>query len=180
MVLMRFTRLLDKLRSRYKKQTIRKPRKNPIKVGNTLQIYTLELLGEAKVTKIVSKRLIDITLEDAIRDGFSNRIDCIMEIMKMHNCLEDEEFDIISYEPEWEACALKPLTDLDKLNIAFGNEDSFKSIMKAGFNNASKKAVLTPKLCPLCNQELILPEKLTVGETFDCTYCNGEVLVEVM
>jgi len=76
--LLGFTKLKDKLFDGSKTQTIRKPRKHPIKVGDKLFIYWklrtkgCEKLGEAIVTKIVSKSLVLITNEDAVKDGFKN------------------------------------------------------------------------------------------------------------
>lgn len=78
MPLLGFTKLKDKLLDGSKLQTIRKPRKIPLKVGDKLYVYWMlrtkncEKLGEAKVTKIVRKKLRDITQEDAVKDGFSD------------------------------------------------------------------------------------------------------------
>lgn len=99
MPLMRFSVLTDKVRNHTKVQTIRKPRKNPLKLGQRLHIHVQEKLGEAMIAKIVRKKLKDLTLADAQNDGFDNVIQCQYVIMEMHNCNLDEEFDIITYIP---------------------------------------------------------------------------------
>lgn len=74
--LLGFTKLKEKLLDGSKTQTIRKPRKRPIKVGDKLYVYwklrTKECrkLGVGKVTSIVRKSILDITEEEAIKDGF--------------------------------------------------------------------------------------------------------------
>ena len=76
MPLLGFTKLLDKLLDGSKTQTIRKPRKRPLKVGDKLYIYwklrtkNCRKLGEGIVTGIVTKPIIKITEEDAFKDGF--------------------------------------------------------------------------------------------------------------
>ena len=76
MPLLGFTKLLHKLVAGSKTQTIRKPRKHPIKVGDRLFIYwklrtkECQKLGEGIVTDIVRKPIIQITEEEALRDGF--------------------------------------------------------------------------------------------------------------
>ena len=104
MVLLRFTKLINKVRSGEKRQTIRLPRKNPIKIGDTLQVYVLEKLGEAKVKKIETKRWVDITEEDAILDGFDSLSQCLFILQEMHKWDPDDiykKFDIITFDPEW-------------------------------------------------------------------------------
>lgn len=97
MVLIRFTKLLDKLRNGQKRQTIRKPRIRPFKVGDRLQVYILEHLGDSKILKLERKRLRDLTLEDAINDGFPTLSACTIALQKMHNCDPDQEFDIVTF-----------------------------------------------------------------------------------
>jgi hypothetical protein len=118
MPILGFTRLLDKLRDESKKQTIRKPRKHPLKVGDILHIFwklrtkQCQKLGEAEVTKIERKRFKEISEGDAMRDGFpGGLLDFQREFVKMHpdvlytdslgNIQERypyEGFDIITFE----------------------------------------------------------------------------------
>jgi len=105
MVLLGFTKLKEKLLDGSKTQTIRKPRKHPFEVGDRLQIYwklrtkQCEKLGEAIVTKVVRKRLMNITNEDAIKDGFDNLQEFYRAFEKMHpKATIDDEFDIITFE----------------------------------------------------------------------------------
>jgi len=116
MPLIGFTKLKEKLLDGSKTQTIRKPRKHPIKVGDKLFIYwklrtkSCEKLGEGLVTKIVKKRFDRLTEEDAVKDGFeAKRISGISisalgylktELGIMHgfdNICESTEFDIITW-----------------------------------------------------------------------------------
>lgn len=103
--LLGFTKQKDKLLDGSKTQTIRKPRKHPIKVGDKLYIYWklrtkyCIKLGEATVTKIVTKKLVDITNEDAVKDGFINLSEfdrLFHEEMHPHASMQDE-FDVISF-----------------------------------------------------------------------------------
>jgi len=88
--LLGFTKLKEKLRDGSKTQTIRKPRKIPIKISDTLHIYwqlrtkSCTKIGDANVTKIERKRFKDITEEDAIRDGFLNLKDFQIAFQKIH------------------------------------------------------------------------------------------------
>lgn len=103
--LLGFTKLRDKLVDGSKTQTIRKPRKHPIKVGDKLFIYWMlrtkgcEKLGEGIVTKMQRKFLGEMTNRDAVLDGFSNR----KEMMKLFYEMHSEEdclggiFDIITW-----------------------------------------------------------------------------------
>jgi len=112
-----FTKFKGKLLDGSKKQTIRKPRKNPIKPADKLYIYwklrtkECKKLGEAIVTKVERKRFGDLTEGDAIKDGFEPK--CISGIdisalgqlktalLIMHgydNISERTEFDIITFE----------------------------------------------------------------------------------
>ena len=101
MPMIRFTKLTWKVRMHLKKQTARKRRKNPIKEGDILHVWVLEKLGEAVVTKVTTKKLKDMTLEDAKKDGFDYLDVFITTLQKMHQCDLDEEFDLIEYEPRW-------------------------------------------------------------------------------
>lgn len=101
MPLLRFTKLIPKVRNHTKTQTMRKPRKNPLKERDVLYVYVLEKLGEAKITSLKRKKLRDITLEEAQKDGFRSIEECQKCIMRMHKCNLDEEFDIVEYDPFW-------------------------------------------------------------------------------
>ena len=112
MPLLGFTKLKEKLLDGTKTQTIRKPRKHPIKVGDKLFVYwklrtkECEKLGEAIVTKIVRKRAFEFTREDAIKDGFEadqfrpalNNLVLALEEMHSDYYTDDKEFDIITFE----------------------------------------------------------------------------------
>lgn len=104
MPLIKFTKLTDKVRGHVKRQTIRKPRKkNPLKEGDTLYVYTLEKLGEAPITKITRKRLVDLTEEDAQKDGFDTISQCIYVLQEIHKADIFDEFDVIEFDPHWKA-----------------------------------------------------------------------------
>lgn len=68
-----------KLESGQKSQTIRKPRKNPIKIGDKLYIYwkkrskNNKLLGVTECTWTKFTLLKDVTDEEAMLDGFDGR-----------------------------------------------------------------------------------------------------------
>ena len=105
MPLLGFTKLRGKLLDGSKTQTIRKPRKVPLKVGDKLYVYWMprtkscEKLGEAKVTKIERKWFKDITDEDAVRDGFRNLKEFRCAFMEMHSdATWCDEFDVITFE----------------------------------------------------------------------------------
>jgi hypothetical protein len=76
MPLLSFTHFLAKLLDQSKLQTIRKPRKYPLRVGDLLRVYwkcrtpDTHKLGEARITKIVRKRFCEITAWDFLKDGF--------------------------------------------------------------------------------------------------------------
>lgn len=103
MPLIRFTKKTDMVRSHFKRQTIRKPRKAPLELFDTLHVYSLEKLGLATITSIKHKRLLDITLEEAQKDGFDTIRECQLVIMDMHNCGLAEYFDVIEYDPHWKS-----------------------------------------------------------------------------
>ena len=111
MPLLGFTKLKDKLLDGSKTQTIRKPRKHPIKVGDKLFIYwklrtkECEKLGEGIVTKVVRKQLWEINNEDAKKDGFEpigylNTLGSFLGVfLLMHpNITDTTEFDVITWE----------------------------------------------------------------------------------
>ena len=103
MPLLGFTKLKEKLLDETKTQTIRKPRKHPIKKGDKLFIYwklrtkECEKLGEAIVTKIVRKSFCEINEEDAVLDGFNNLCELIIALDAMHDPRHDTLFDIITF-----------------------------------------------------------------------------------
>lgn len=105
MPLLGFTKLKNRLLDGSKLQTIRKPRKTPLKEGDKLFVYwklrtkQCEKLGEAVVTKIVRKKLVEINNEDAVLDGFKNLSEfdrLFHEKMHPHASMQDE-FDVISF-----------------------------------------------------------------------------------
>lgn len=105
MPLLGFTKLKAKLLDGTKTQTIRKPRKHPLKVGDKLFIYwklrtkECEKLGEAIITKIVRKTLEYITNEDAVKDGFSDIVEFMDVFTGMHTDAHmDTWFDVITFE----------------------------------------------------------------------------------
>lgn len=101
MPLIRFTKKTDMVRNHTKRQTMRKPRKKPLQLHDTLHVYTLEKLGLGTIISLKQKKLRDINLEDAHKDGFMTIHDCQQTIMEMHGCDLDEIFDIIGYDPFW-------------------------------------------------------------------------------
>jgi len=106
MPLLGFSVFREKLLSGEKCQTIRRPRKIPLKVGDRLYIYwhprqkDCEKLGESNITKIQHKRMIDFNEDDAIRDGF-RFYDELNEWLTEHypTAGANSVFDIITFEP---------------------------------------------------------------------------------
>lgn len=104
--LLGFSKLKSKLLDGSKTQTIRKPRKHPIKVGDKLYVYWMlrtkkcEKLGEARVTSVVRKRLVNITNEDAVKDGFKNlsEFDRLFHGEMHPDASMQDEFDIITFK----------------------------------------------------------------------------------
>jgi len=103
MPLLGFTKLKSKLLDGSKTQTIRKPRKHPLKVGDKLYIYwnlrmkSCEKLGEAIVTRVVRKPFCEICHKDAVLDGFNNLHELLIAFEKMHEPRHDDLFDVISF-----------------------------------------------------------------------------------
>jgi len=102
--LLGFTKLKDKLLDGSKTQTIRKPRKHPVQVGDKLFIYWMlrteqcEKLGEAVVTKIEQKPLYRMNKEDAIKDGFNSIEELNDAFFQMHRKLSPMmQLDIITF-----------------------------------------------------------------------------------
>ena len=134
-----FTKLLDKLMDGTKTQTIRKPRKRPLKVGDKLIIYwklrTKECrkLGEAHITNIVRKKLVDITNEDAVKDGCKNLDEFDRLFEKLHpDASMHDEFDIITFE--WTKKECVSCSDEQKCRHAFidGKECSVRRVRNSG------------------------------------------------
>lgn len=105
MPLLGFTKLKEKLLDGTKTQTIRKPRKYPIREGDTLYVYwklrtnECEKLGDALVTKVVRKRLANIDNEDAMKDGFKDLKNFLELFRMMHpKAKMTDWFDIIIFE----------------------------------------------------------------------------------
>lgn len=114
MPLLGFTVFKDKLVSGEKCQTIRKPRKRPLKLGDVLHVYWMlrtkecEKLGVSKIIKIKRKTAWGFTQEDAVKDGFGMfqkvGIEPLTELlMFLDNHYRkfngDMEFVVISFEP---------------------------------------------------------------------------------
>ena len=76
MVLLRFTKLIDQILDHRKTQTIRLPRKRPWQKGDKLDVYLLMKVGEATLENCERKTLDELTLEDALKDGFSSLEEC--------------------------------------------------------------------------------------------------------
>ena len=78
MPLLGFSVFKEKLLDGSKTQTIRRPRKHPIKVGDKLFIYwklrtkECEKLGDGIVTNVERKQLCNLTHEEMWKDGFKN------------------------------------------------------------------------------------------------------------
>jgi hypothetical protein len=117
MPLLSFSVLKEKLLDGSKTQTIRTPRKHPLKIGDILFVYwkcrtkETEKLGESIVLKIVRKQVKDLTIEDAKLDGFEwtqpapNR-GIISPLTKLHMALailhrgihDGSEVDVITFQ----------------------------------------------------------------------------------
>jgi hypothetical protein len=105
MTLLGFTKLLPKLLNGTKTQTIRKPRKHPLKVGETVQIYwklrtkQCKRLGEGTIIKIERKCIANMTNQDAVLDGFGSLQELNLALQGMHpDCNEFSPFDIITWK----------------------------------------------------------------------------------
>ena len=103
--LLGFTKLRSKLLDGSKTQTIRKPRKYPIQEGDMLHIYwklrtkECEKLGIGIVISVLRKRLIDLTEEEARKDGFLDKAALLSAFLDMHGIEGHgaKEFDIITW-----------------------------------------------------------------------------------
>lgn len=82
MVTISFSVFKEKILTNQKRQTIRKPRKHPIKVGDKLQLYwklrikETEFLREVVCKEILYVKFSDIKFDEEIakNDGFENAI----------------------------------------------------------------------------------------------------------
>lgn len=91
MPLLSFSVKYAELNDGSKTQTIRFPRKkNDLKINDRLFIWwksrtkEREKLGEGLVTKVISKKVDELTEEDAILDGFFNLEDLLWELFQLH------------------------------------------------------------------------------------------------
>ena len=96
----------DKLLSGKKNQTIRRPRKRPLNVGDILHVFwkmrtkQCEKLGVTKIVKIERKRLADLSQEDVRKDGFLDKKGLIAWFLKKHGSYSKiGEFDVITFAP---------------------------------------------------------------------------------
>ncbi len=105
MTLLGFTKLLPKLLDETKTQTIRKPRKHPLKVGETVQIYwklrtkQCRKIGDGLIIKIERKCVASMTNQDARLDGFVSIQELALALRAMHpDTNELSPFDIITWK----------------------------------------------------------------------------------
>ncbi len=117
MPLLSFSVLKEKLLDGTKTQTIRMPRKIPLKVGDKLYIYwkcrTKETakLGEGVITHIVSSCYQNMTDEDAQLDGFVDKQAFGWTFGELHKDADPyTPFDIIT----WKWTSGGPLTNSSK------------------------------------------------------------------
>ena len=116
---MSFSIFKEKLLDGSKCQTIRKPRKRPLKVGDKLYVFwklrtkECERLGVTRITGIRKVRLGDLTEEEAQKDGFKEERRCphslffnsakgvasLWFLHKYPNITYNSIFEIISFEP---------------------------------------------------------------------------------
>lgn len=102
-----FSLFKEKLLSGEKCQTIRKPRKKPLKVGDVLHMFwkmrtkECEKLGITKITRIERKPLGKLTLKQIQKDGFEDyaHFDVVFCHEIHPNVSMKDEFDIITFEP---------------------------------------------------------------------------------
>jgi hypothetical protein len=118
MPLIGFTVFKEELLAGKKCQTIRRPRKLPLKVGDKLHVYwhprqkDCEKLGETTITSIVRKKASELTNEDALKDGFRtgkklvfgyppDALDSLLRwLLHTYPKMEDDwQFDVITFEP---------------------------------------------------------------------------------
>jgi len=100
-----FTMFKEKIISSEKRQTIRKHRKRPIKVGDTLYLYwhlrrkDCELLKVVKCVETFTKpwAMLDYNEELAKRDGFRDKHEMHDWFMEKHNPNKADLFDVIRW-----------------------------------------------------------------------------------
>jgi len=105
MPLIGFTVMKEEILSGEKRQTIRKARKIPIKVGDTLYLYwhlrrkDCELLKVVKCTETFRKpwAMIEDSYDVALRDGFESPAEMRKWFMKKHNPDPTDLFDVIRW-----------------------------------------------------------------------------------
>lgn len=107
-----FRKLANKVLSHRKQMTMRKVRKRQSKEGELMHPYIVYFPGEATIKKLKRKKLKDITLKDAIADGFNSIEECQKTITQMHDCNLDEEFDLTPFQPHWEPLLIVNLVQL--------------------------------------------------------------------
>lgn len=108
MAIMSFYMLLDKLKDGSKRQTIRKPRKIPLKLKDVLYMYwklrtpETTILGIARITHIETKSFYELTLRDAKLDGFDTLDELREALVKIYGphycCLRDLDYRVITFE----------------------------------------------------------------------------------
>lgn len=145
MVMLRFTKLIDQVLNHTKKQTIRlrseHRQKHPLAEGQTLQVYLLFKLGDAKITKLQTKTFIQMDSEDAQQDGFEDFLELSTALVDMHGLdlmdpdLATIEWDIITFEPEWDPQQLCKLKDLESLGERLFAFERFKKEAKSLFES---------------------------------------------
>lgn len=111
-----FTVFKDKLLNGQKCQTVRRPRKRPLRVGDRLIAYwrlrtkECEKLGETKIMAIQRKTVREFTEADAEKDGFEKEATTYRQIPALEKMLlwfvhkypdieDDWQFDIITFSP---------------------------------------------------------------------------------
>ena len=101
-----FTVLKDKVQSGEKRQTIRRHRKLPVKVGNILYLYwhlrqkDCELLRVEKCVETFTKPwgMLKVSEEIAKRDGFKSSTEMREWFNKTHHLPDDKDlFDVIRW-----------------------------------------------------------------------------------
>ena len=106
MPLLGFTVLKDKIVNGTKTQTIRVPRKHPLKTGDKLFVYwkprtkQCEKLGESEILSIQYKTLSEMTELDALLDGFQTLDELIDTLCRLHPDYNlDQTFEIVTFKP---------------------------------------------------------------------------------
>ena len=101
-----FSAFKGKLLSGEKCQTIRRPRKRPLKVGDVLHVFwrmrtkKCEKLGTTRIVRIERKRLAFLTDDDVRKDGFLDKKSLIAWFLEKYGSYSKiAEFDIITFEP---------------------------------------------------------------------------------